>query len=128
MLVAAMISSAGSDLKSKAVLFRAIWTVIGIIVRWRSERQNATLSMLRSKRPSWTSFANSQSTISDTAKLSFVTKAFPLGQITGQCGDQDVRIKIEHSIWPLSRRDRPISLSLLSSNLSDPNYPPGRKG
>ena len=45
MLVAAMISSAGSDLKSSFVLFRAISKVIGRIVVFRRHSPGATICM-----------------------------------------------------------------------------------
>lgn len=73
-LVAAMISSAGSEEKSRCVLCQAISTLIGMIVNWRKQARNSGLSMSRTRRPSWISFANSQSTTSEMAKGSRRTK------------------------------------------------------
>lgn len=67
-LVAAMISSAGSDEKSSWVLCRAISTLIGMIVNWRKHVRNSGLSISRTRRPNWMSFANSHSMMSEMAK------------------------------------------------------------
>jgi len=69
-LVAAMISSAGSEEKSSWVLLHAISRVMGTTVRFCRHIQDSGLSRSMSRRPSLIIFASSQSTMSEITNCS----------------------------------------------------------